>query len=255
MDHQNDLSLRTIIAYRVGDDSGLRLVPAPASRDWMNDTIARFANRCLPLLVANQAGWVLLNQHRLRVTWNGGDSVNDLRIDYPRGGPAAPALSHFGHGILTWHIPYLFRTPPGYNLWARGPANWPKDGIYPLEGIVETDWAVATFTMNWKMTRPYHPVVFEVDEPICMLVPLRRNEVEDWQPVIQPIETAPELQAHYEHWSRSRSQFNTDLRTPGSEAVQRGWQKDYFQGHSPDGMTAPEHQTKLYVPPFSETSG
>ena len=46
---------------------------------------------------------------------------------------ASPGESHlaeslFGHGILTWTLPYLFRTPPGYNLLARGPANWPKDG-------------------------------------------------------------------------------------------------------------------------------
>ena len=55
-------------------------------------------------------------------------------------GQLLPA-SHFGDGILTWHLPILFRTPPGYNLLVRGPANYPKDAVSPLEGIVETDWA------------------------------------------------------------------------------------------------------------------
>jgi hypothetical protein len=30
--------------------------------------------------------------------------------------------------------------------------------ISPLDGIVETDWLEATFTMNWKLTRPNHTV-------------------------------------------------------------------------------------------------
>ena len=65
--------------------------------------------------------------------------------------------SNFGYGIVTWYLPYLFRTSPGYNLWVRGPVNSPKDGIVPLEGLVETDWAEATFTVNWKITRPLCP--------------------------------------------------------------------------------------------------
>ena len=42
--------------------------------------------------------------------------------------------SHFGNGILTWHLPMLFRTPPGYNLSVRGPANYPKDAVCPFRG-------------------------------------------------------------------------------------------------------------------------
>jgi hypothetical protein len=89
----------------------------------MDATGQRFAYRCLPLLMANQAGWLLLNSHGLRATWDGGDGTQALRLEYVSGEPPYPATSHFGHGILTWHVPYLFRTPPGYNLLARGPAN------------------------------------------------------------------------------------------------------------------------------------
>lgn len=53
-------------------------------------------------------------------------------------------VSHFGAGVVTFTVPYLFRTPPSYNLHVRGPTNMPKDGIYPLEGIVETDWSQAS---------------------------------------------------------------------------------------------------------------
>lgn len=242
----------TLIAYHIHEQPAMRIVPAPTSRGWMNETNQRFANRCLPLLLANQAGWVLLNTHRLRVTWNGGNRNEDLRLEYRSGGPPYPAASHFGHGILTWHIPYLFRTPPGYNLLVRGPTNWPKDGIAPLDGLVETDWAVATFTMNWQLTRPYHPVDFEVDEPICMVMPQRRGDMENFQPHILPLATDPDLQAHYTRWAAGRAEFNASLLANQTEAVRQGWQKDYFQGHAPDGPQAPEHQTKLKLHPFSE---
>jgi hypothetical protein len=143
----------------------------------MNATDEHFANRCLPMLIANQAGWFVLNPRALRVTWTGGNSRDSLRIESVGGGLPPPAVSHFGHGILTWNLPYLFRTPPGYSLLVRGPANWPKDGIYPLEGIV-AGWSEATFTMNWKVTRPDHSITFEEDEPICMVVPFRVGELE-----------------------------------------------------------------------------
>ncbi len=247
-----EVSEPKLIAYRVGGWSPMRLVAAPSSRSWMDATDMRFANRCLPLKIANQAGWFVLNSHAVRVTWSGGNGLSDLEIE-PLDGSAAPAAaSHFGYGILTWEIPYLFRTPPGYNLHARGPANWPKDGAYPLEGIVETDWAVSTFTMNWKLTRADLPVVFEADEPVCMIVPERRGELESFRPEIRDIEADPELSSAYQQWAQSRARFNSELKVPDSEAVKRSWQKHYSQGTSPSGLRAAEHQTKLKLKDFDQ---
>jgi hypothetical protein len=227
-------------------------VPAPATRAWMAATTDHFANRCLPLLMANEAGWVILNSHTLQVTWTGEQKQESVQLDYPDGAPPYPALSHFGHGILTWHLPYLFRTPPGWNLLTRGPANRPKPGIAPLEGLVETDWAVATFTMNWQLTAVDAPVVFELDEPICMLVPQRRGELEAFAPEVRDLAADPELQAAFARWTESRARFLADLRTPQTDARRQGWQRDYFQGGAPDGTRAPAHQTKLRLRPFAE---
>ena len=138
----------------------------------------------------------------------------------PRGTPL-PAESHFGHGVLTFNLNYLFRTPPGWNLWARGPANCPKDGATALEGIIETDWSVATFTMNWKMTMTHQPVDFEPGEPICMIMPIRRGEVESFIPKAIDITTEPELAEGIKAWSASRSHFNEELREPDSEASEK----------------------------------
>jgi hypothetical protein len=240
-----------LIAYRVSWHP-MRLVVAPADRDWMDATPDRFANRCLPLRIAAQSGWFILNSHALRATWNGGKGKSDIEIEALDGEEALLASSHFGSGILSWNVPFLFRTPPGYNLHVRGPANWPKDGAYPLEGIVETDWLESTFTMNWKLTRADLPVIFEAGEPICMIVPQKRGELEAFAPEIRDIGEEPGLASAYERWSESRKRFNRELEVPGSEAQKRGWQKDYVRGMTLAGVRAKEHQTKLRLKEFAD---
>lgn len=250
-DSSTQRSERSLIAYRTTVPQ-MRLVPASAARAWMDATPNRLAYRCLPMLVANQAGWFILNTHRLVAVWTGRDDPASLKIVYPRGMPPYPATSHFGSGILTWNIPYLFRTPPGYNLLARGPANWPKDGAYPLEGLIETDWTEAPFTMNWKLTRPNRPVVFDVDEPICMIVPQRRGELEAFRPYVGDLGADPDLRREFAVWSAARARFQAEARVPGSAAARQGWQRHYFRGSSVTGRRAPAHQLKLQLRDFSE---
>lgn len=245
-------SVPRLTAFCVNPAMPLRLVPASSPRPWMDATDSHFANRCLPLLIANQSGWFVLSSHALRVTWHGADAASSLQVESLGGEGPCPAVSHFGYGILTWHLPYLFRTPPGYNLLARGPANWPKDGISALEGVIETDWLQATFTMNWKVTRAEHPIIFAVGEPIAMLVPFHRGDLEAFEPEIRDLGSDPEIQEGYGQWSSGRAHFNAALRQPDSDAVKERWQKDYFRGIPSSGEPFAEHQTKLAIKEFSD---
>jgi hypothetical protein len=258
------------IAYQVSEWRDMRLTAAEVDRDWMEATDKRFAYRCLPLVIANQSGWVIANPTDFTATWDGGPTVDNLRIDFeapgsrPQGyaniitfGITMPVvkrdpriLSHFGSGILTFSVPYLFRTPPGINLWVKGPTNYFKDGIQPLEGVVETDWSAFTFTMNWKFTRPDFPVRFQKGEPICMVVPMPRGLAESLEPLQTPVENNPELQQEYLYWQRSRDQFNLNLRHNEPAAVQKGWQREYVKGLNPSGKRAQEHQTRLSLQEF-----
>lgn len=241
-----------LVAYALQPEPRMPIVPATQIRDWIDATDRQFARRCLPLLIANQAGWFILNTHHCRVTWNGGDAQDALTLDWLAGDPPYPAMSHFGHGIVTFTVPYLFRTPPGVQLLARGPANWPKDGVSPLEGIVETDWSVATFTMNWFMTAVDHPVEFEVGEPICMIVPQQVGVLEAYEPEIRELSADPAMYQKFTEWSHGRSQYLEELKIPESEAARQGWQKDYFRGRTPSGQPAPEHRTKLQISAFRQ---
>jgi hypothetical protein len=227
--------------------------PAPLNRNWMAATRRGWANRCLPMLIANQSGWVVHNPCAFSATWLGPEDRTGVMInpDSRDGGQFLPS-SHFGYGILTWHLPIVFRTPPGYNLLVRGPANHPKDAVFPLEGLVESDWMTASFTMNWKFTRKLMPVRFEVDEPICMLVPQRRGELESFVPELRHIDSDEDLRRKHDAFLHSRDELGqVQAATDTTAAVRPAWQGDYTRGTQTDGEAgAQDHQTRRHLRSF-----
>jgi hypothetical protein len=235
------------------------LAPAPRRRDWMETAKNKWPNRCLPLLVANEAGWTMRNPHTFHATWNGEERPEGITIEFDGHHPRpVPVRSHFGFGVVTWNVPYVFRTPPGFNLLARGPANWPKDGACALEGLVETDWAFANFTMNWKLTRPGHTVTFEDGEPFCMVVPQRRGDLESFAPEVCDMSEDAELSAEFQQFARNRevvqikkfaSPYVAEL-----DSYKTEWERHYYKGLSPSGKPAPEHQVTLKLARFEPRS-
>lgn len=239
--------MSNLTCYLIDDNHPVNIRPAPTERAWMDGTPQRFAYRCLPMNIANAYGWEILSNETFTAIWDGTANKAAIRIE-----PGGYAVSHFGSGILTIHTPCIFRTDPGVDLYVTGPVNRPKDAIAPLTGVVETDWAPYTFTMNWMFTRPHTPVRFEKDEPLCHLFPVARGGVENVVPVSARLSDAPELEAHYKAWCESRNTFNSALETPGSTASAQRWQKTYFRGQKPDGEAAGSegHRSKLTLKPF-----
>jgi hypothetical protein len=252
---------RFLRAYALQGGTPLRIVPAPRPRAWIDAFPRRFTAQCLPLMMANQSGWWMLNPTAFRVTWDGREAPNALAIEGVDGGEKPrTVVSRFGYGIVSFEVPYIFRSPPGMNMLVRGPSNLFKDGIAPIEGLVETDWAVATFAMHWKLTRVGHPVLFEAGEPFCMLVPQGRGELEALQPVLQKLEDDPELHRQYEAWRISRKQ-NSDMRHVAAlVGGQMGvydipCELHYTRGTSPGGASAPDdHQTRRSLRDFTAGS-
>jgi len=238
-----------LTAYVI-DGHRLDIRPAPVERDWMEATRERFAYRCLPLNIANTHGWELLCPSGFGAIWHGGSELDAVHVE-PSDHAPAPAISHFGHGTLTFHSPCLFRTEAGFDLMAQGPINRPRDAIAPLSGVIETDWAPYTFTMNWKFTRPGVAVRFEQGEPFCHIFPVRRGELEGVEPELRLLSEEPELKRQFDTWTGNRSQFIADLKLPGSEAQFERWQKLYYRGVDAEGQTAVEdHRTRVKLRPF-----
>src|SRR5262249_56073117 len=101
-------------------------------------------------------------------------------------------VSPFGHRLLTFHVPCLFQTDAGVDLFVTGPLNRPKDAIAPLTGIIETDWAPYTFTMNWLFTREHWTVHFQKGEPFCLIFPVARGGLDVVQPQLHRLSEAPD---------------------------------------------------------------
>jgi hypothetical protein len=226
--------------------------PARPERAWMDRSYEKFAYRCLPIAMANAHGWEILTPYTIEAQWNGGAQAQDVQVWSVGHIESGRVYSHFGEGVLTFDPGCVLRTEPGYNLWVTGPVNEPKDAIGALSGVVETDWAPYSFTMNWRFTRPGR-VRFEKGEPFCFFFPVARGVVDTIEPEIRPMASDPELAEAYQGWVADRMSFSREMREPGTRANKEQWQKKYMRGLLPDGRSADgAHQTKVRPRPFAE---
>ena len=229
------------------------IVPARRERDWMDGFDDRFPYRCLPLTMANSTGWEILCPAPIEVTWNGGPRNEDMIVKVLADWPPAETIGggHFTKGVMTFHTGYMFRTPPGWGVWVGGPPNWPKDRIYPLQGLIETDWLPFPFTMNWIFTRPGR-VRFEKGEPFAFITLTEHGKVAGAKPRRLKLSETPDLKDEYEAWARSRADFNRRLEAQEPEAVKEAWQRHYMKGVKPSGEKIESHVTKRRLTPFSD---
>ena len=228
----------------------LPLRPAPLTREWMDRIPDRHAYRCLPLNIANAHGWEIASPCAFEVEWDGGPRTQSMAIRALDGYPQLEkvAVSHFAFGIVTFHLGYLFRTEPGWNLLATGPLNQPKDGIAPLTGVIETDWLPYPFTMNWQMTRR-GTVRFDKDEPLCMVFPVAANALSATAPEVRNLSDDPALEAQAFAWKKRRDEFMQRFNAGDAATLKEAWQRFYFLGKMPDGTDAgASHVNKLRLP-------
>ncbi|MFG0256664.1 MAG: DUF6065 family protein [Phycisphaerales bacterium JB043] len=243
----------TLTAYVVSDTTDWVIEPASPKRTWMDEHSDRFPYRCLPLVIANQAGWIIRCPLTFDVTWDGTMHPTDclsFNCDPGVQDPGRFVASHFGNGILTFRLPWLFRTSDDLATIVRGPTNEPKLHAIPLDGIVETNWAPYTFTMNWRVIEPHKTVRFEKGEPICMILPYPIALLNQISTSIRPIDDDPGTHDDYTRWRESReAMIHDENRTPAD------WQKHYFQGKRPDGQFAENHFSRLSLGEFATSQG
>jgi hypothetical protein len=216
-----------LVAFTVKDDSDWKIEPAPVQRDWM-EAANGFAYRCLPLTIANAAGWVIRSPVAFTAIWNGGPATSDVSIfmEDPLGKHRNSIKSHFGSGIITIQIPWLFQTQKErLSLTVRGLPNYFKRNVHPCEGRVEIDWLPFTFTMNWKIMEPNVPIAFAKGDPVCFIEPCQLDYVEAASPSISPLADYPQLEADYNEWNTSRTRFNAR-----PDRTLKEWEKHYHNG-------------------------
>jgi len=201
--------------------------PCQPTRNWMDQVPDKFIYRCIPLTAANTQGWEILNPVDSEIVWNGGDGNLDMRI----GGVRHPlgAQSHFGTGMVTWYLPFLFRTSPDCGLVVTGPANHEHDDAVPLDAFVRTDWLPFPFTMNWRLTRKNEPVRFKAGEPICRIYPMPIALMNETELEVHRIEEDPAFLEEFQTWHIRRQQ-NAEAAAKAVEAWEQGGDKPTGEG-------------------------
>jgi len=140
-------------------------------------------------------------------------------------------------------------------LWIGGSPNQPKDAIYPLTGVVETDWSPFTFTMNWRFTRTNHWVHFDAGEPICFFFPVQRALLDGIKPVMAPIDAEPGLLDRFQDWSRGRDAFVLRMANEPPPAPAEKWQKHYYRGvDMSEREQIGDHRSRLRLKPFDASA-
>jgi hypothetical protein len=177
------LEFKALRLLPFGWGAGWQLRPSPPRRYWMDQS--KHAYHCLPLVIGNQWGWQILCPTDVSVTWDGSPSLEGLRVDVAPQYSAA-VKSQFGWGIVTFTPPWLFRTPPGWDLYLKGPSNRWKTNCTALDGVIETWWLNYTFTINWKVIEP-GTVFFARGESLGQLVPVPHATFESADAVEAPI--------------------------------------------------------------------
>ena len=230
-----DKTIHIINLYE--NDVRARIEQPEMRREWMDNTSDKYAYRCLPLNIANQHGWAVYPNEDITVVWNGGTYKEDIKIVEGR-----MATSAFGHGILTFHLPFMVRTSDNYNLYISGAPNHPISGAYALTGVYEADWTPYTFTMNWQLTSIYEEIKFSKNDPICFFFPVERDSLNDFKFTVGNLnDEDPEFINQFKLFCENRQKF-LDGEMPGLD-----WQKNYFQGKMPDGAKCPIHNHRTKV--------
>jgi len=169
----------------------------------MSETPQKYIYKCIPLVSANTMGWELFNPVDSDVTWNGGDMNTDISVtslETHRFG----MTSHFGCGMVTWYVPFLFRTSPELGLLVTGPSNHGRNDAVALEAFIRTDWLPFPFTMSWRLTRKNQTVHFSKNEPICRVLPFPIAMLDETSLEIAELTDDPGFLAEVNAWGSKR---------------------------------------------------
>ena len=256
----NPLPPNTVRAHVMPGLQGLRvedhLRTAMIKRDWMDAIPQQYVYRCIPLLAANTMGWELLNPVTSHLTWSGGDLTSTLSIQTEQQNPFS-AGSHFGTGIVTWYVPFLFRTSPNLGILVTGPANHEHNHAVPLDAFVRTDWLPFPFTMNWRLTEANKRVTFKAGEPIARIMPFPIAMLEETNFEIVDLQSDPGFLAEVEAFGQARQRNVAKQQEDARRAQQTGetltgegvWNAQYVRAKGKEGGGFAPHQT-VFKPPL-----
>ena len=210
-----------------------------ARRDWFTPHFYR----CLPLVIANQVGFIITAEFSFAMEWDGSEGLESLHLFYDRSEEemktAFPLMeSHFGHGILTIVPPFTLRTPPGINLMTLGVPNQVLPNVTVMTGIVETDNLRRNFTFNLKLQMPNIRVNIPAGTPLAAFMPIPRYFPHNFELKMEEEVFSPELVEEEKAAELEAVRFRIEEEPKLTHRIGR----HYYQGHDIYGNKFPDHQ-------------
>ena len=103
------------------------------------------------------------------------------------------------------------------------------------------------------MTEPNKAVRFRKGDPLCQIFPVRRCELEEFQPELRRLSDAPELAGYMDEWGDLRKRFNKALKDPESPESRLKWPGHYRRGTDLHGdkISPDNHRTRQRLKPFA----
>lgn len=231
-----------------------KIVPAKIKREWADESPTKHPYRCIPLSIGSSYGWDLLSPCTFSIEFDGKENPrNDsIKITVLDGYPYIEDVvePYFEQGTITFKVPFIFKTEPGYNTFITGPLNTPKDNIYPMSAIVETDWLPFTFGMTWKMMSK-GSAYFAKNEPFMRFFPIKREKMlEDCQIVVESITNNPKLDGEYQAYSNTKKKVMEESKKVGRTCPHT----NYSEGVMSDGtigepIKVTDHYSKIILKP------
>jgi hypothetical protein len=257
MKSSTDQVIKAFLLPGAPEDAAKLIRPARPTRDWMDRTPEKYVYRCTPLSAANTMGWEILNPVNCEFRWTGLTPQQQIFVYRDRELRFGPK-SHFGSGIVTWELPFLFKTPPDYGMVVTGPANHDRDHIVPLDGFIRSDWLPFPFTMNWRITTPDLTIRFEEGEPIARIFPFPLALLDETRMELHDLSEDPEFERQFLDWGKKRQQ-NYQQRGQAAATTPPGenpnlntlWNRQYAKGKGAD-QAAMDHQTVFRCQPVED---
>jgi hypothetical protein len=214
-----------------------KLIKKPErTRNWFDPNFYR----CLPLVIGNTYGFVMITEIDFSMVWDGGQHANSLQFlidgniyeNYPK------MDSRFGNGVATFIYPMTFRTPSGVNLMTINPPNVIIPNVTVMTGIVESDNLRRDFSFNLKVQTPNVPIHFKAGDPIAGIIPIPRYyadkfELVDAEEIFDGKTVREEIKAYSAADSHRAFRQNKLPNKVG---------RHYFKGEDVYGNKFPDHQ-------------
>lgn len=240
----NSNEIMDIELFEWGDFKNFKLEQADFRRQWMDETPNQYAYHCLPLKIANQIGWVLKNPTSFNATYVNDDFESSVKIEFDNLNDQEKygfdISSHFGNGIITFTLPFIFKTPEPWCIWARGLPNYYKDNVCFLEGIIETFWTHMSSTYNIKLIEKDKKIRFEKDEPLAFFTITNLKEIDESTIIFKNPQENKKFSDDFKVWKDKRSEANNNY------TRKEIWQKHYKKGvHDQTLEKNKDHKSKI----------